>query len=182
MGIRSVSCSNPARYKNGYGVTFFCPLTILPVRRLPSRRSAGAGDAENNKRGRGGRRGRRSSDPSALSPLLSSGVVAAVLQFLLLSIVLPQIQFVVCDSRRDFTGDPCAYKKKPGAICCKIGSYFVLSVSIYCCCCCWLGGVLILLLLLLLGLFCGHSMCIYTFLHSRDFTSLVSLVCSFFQD
>ncbi len=70
--------------------------------------------------------------------LLSSRPVLllAVLQFLLLSIVLPQIQFVVCDSRRDFTGAPCAYKKTPGAICCKIGSYFVLSVSIYCCCCC----------------------------------------------
>jgi hypothetical protein len=120
----------------GYGVTYFCPLTILPVRRLPSRRSAGAGDAENNKR-RGGR-GRRSSDPSALSPLLSSSgvVAAAVLQFLLLSIVLPQIQFVVCDSRRDFTGASCAFPKNQVSFAAKLAQSFVLSVSIYCCCCC----------------------------------------------
>jgi hypothetical protein len=142
VGIRSVSCSNPARYKNGYGVTFFCPLTILPVRRLPSRRSAGAGDAENNKR-EGGGRGRRSSDPSALSPLLSSPllssgvVVAAVLQFLLfVNCATPNpVRCLRFASR--FHGGPLCVQKKPGAICCKIGSYFVLSVSIYCCCCCW---------------------------------------------
>lgn len=36
--------------------------------------------------------------------------------------------------------------------------------------------------IVIVGLFCGLSMCTHTFLHSRDFTSLVSLVCSFFQD
>jgi hypothetical protein len=36
--------------------------------------------------------------------------------------------------------------------------------------------------IVIVGLFCGLSVCTHTFLHSRDFTSLVSLVCSFFQD
>lgn len=138
VGIRSVSCSNPARYKNGYGVTFFCPpddSARSPSSFPPECRSG----RRRKQQAKGGGRGRRSSDPSALSPLLSSRPVLLLLlccNFFFLSIVLPQIQFVVCDSRRDFTGAPCAYKKKPGAICCKIGSYFVPSVSIYCCCCC----------------------------------------------
>jgi hypothetical protein len=143
VGIRSVSCSNPARYKKRLWGHFLLPppLTILPVRRLPSRRSAGAGDAENNKRGAvradGVGRGRRSSDPSALSPLLSSGVVAcrvAISSFVNCATPNP-VRCLRFASR--FHGAPLCVQKKPGAICCKIGSYFVLSVSIYCCCCCW---------------------------------------------
>ncbi len=66
----------------------------------------------------GGRWGRTGSDGGGAHQTLARSLLSsrpvlllAVLQFLLLSIVLPQIQFVVCDSRRDFTGPPCAYKK-----------------------------------------------------------------------
>jgi len=53
FGRSRVRTRRDTKKKTVMGSLSSAPLTILPVRRLPSRRSAGAGDAENNKRGGG---------------------------------------------------------------------------------------------------------------------------------